>query len=453
MIFISLFTLFLSGLLFRKASGGLSIKRPNIIAIFFWAIIVFQFVGSFALINSYVPYNWWVSRASNPETGIFWAHLSILSILIITPITVISVFKIAGFNPNYEFPLLYTNKVKPINKSGDRQAFNWLMIATIIVFLALGYLIYSARTIPILEAIAGGDDLLLRSARIDSLGDSFLLRLINGIFGRWIAPILLFTIFGYYFLKKKRKYFLLFVLCAIAVFFIATFRTEKAPAVHLILMLVLVQAIYSGHVKVKVLAKFSILIFALLIIMYIHFMGAETIAFAVEAIFSRIFLSQHVGTVLAFDYFPDVEGFTGGKRILPFSSFLFGSEEVRSFALKMMEHYNPGAWEAGLVGYLSTSYVAEGYSYWGWLGIPLSSIIVGVFLSIISILSVRLNKHPVTVALTVFLMYKIPFMLNSGLNIAIYSTELVATLLFFSSIVFLLRGRLAIKFKSKYVLQ
>lgn len=450
-ILISLIGLVFSFLLFRKASGGLSFRRPNIITMFFLVIIVFQYIGSFSLISSIVTENWWVSRASDPEDGIFWAHLSILSILIITPSTIIIIQKIIGFNPKTQLPSLYTEEAVFINNNGDRKVFHWLLFSILAVILALSYLIFSARTIPLFEALTGGSSFLVSSARIDSLGDNFLLRLINGIVGKWIAPVLLLTSLGYYLMKRSRKYYFLFFVCVISVFFVATFRTEKAPAVHLVLMLLIVRSIFKGGLKFGMLIKYGIISFIVIIAMYSIFMGVENISDVLEAIFSRIFLSQHVGTVLAFDYFPRVENFTGGSRILPFSSFFFEGEEVRSFALKMMEYYNTSAWDSGVAGYLSTSFVAEGFSYWGFIGIPVSCIIVGIFLTLVSVLSVRIRKHPVTVALIVFLMYRIPFMLNSGLNVAIYSTELIATLLFFLFFVFTVRGRAVIKYKPKYI--
>lgn len=448
--FYSLAAFGLSIYLFRKASGGLSLKRLNIVTILFYIILIFHYIGSFLLVTEVVDYRLFMIRSiSDPYTAITKAHVAVLSCMVLLPLFILMFSKIFNVNLTKEIDRIYRTPLKSINQTGDKKIFPFLCLIVGLIVLGLAYLIASVKTIPIFEVIQGAESQTIKQARISSIEGNFLLKLINGIIGNWIAPIITLVIFGYYKIEKNYKYKLLFYISASVTIFILIFKTEKAPIIQFLILILIINGIFKGGVDFKKYIKWGIVGLMLLIVQYVFFMGTEDVLLSLLAIINRLFFAQHMATVLAFDYFPSIENYLGGKLFLPFSSFIFGYDAVRSFALRIMEHYLPYAWESGTVGYMSSLFIAEGYANWGYVGIPLSIFIVSFFITMICFVQIRSKLHPVTLALIVFLMLRIPFSLNSGLRIAIYSPELILTALTLLSIIFFSRGKAVIRFKRK----
>ncbi|MGC9341490.1 MAG: O-antigen polymerase [Bacteroidales bacterium] len=440
MSIISVITLACSVYLFRRAAGSLSLKRPNIISIFFWILMIFQYIGSYLLITGIVKNNWWINRAENIEFSLKMAHISLLLVLVLLPITIIICFKFLKFNPKKETERVYTDGIAYIHENSmDRNAKYMFLVLTLLTLLCLAYLLYSVRDIPIVLAVLSANQELVEITRVSAIKGNFLIKLINGIVGNWIAPLLTLSLYAYYWKTKKNYYLILFLMNLFITCFFLIYRTEKAPLALFLITLFFLYSLMKGKINLKKASALAFIIIAFLSIQYIIFLGAGNFGNAIENLISRIFVSQHAGSVLAFDYFPIHEAYLGGKLFLPFSSFLFGEEEVQSFALRIMDYYNPVASKIGAAGYMSTLFVAEGYANWGWMGIFLSILIVGIFLSLYTFLMYRVRQHPISLALLSFLSIQLPFRLNSGLRIAIYSPELLLTIFLMVSIIIFAR--------------
>jgi len=373
------------------------------------------------------------------------AHISLLSAMIILPLCIIFFFKILRFDPGKETFLMYYRDLDYIDKNSHDSNIKFVfLLLSLFTLSGLIYLLYSIRDIPFLMALLGSNQGIIGVLRINVLKGNFILGLINEIIGNWIAPVLTLTIYAYYLKTSRRVYLVLFVLNFIITCLFLIYRTEKAPIALFLMNLFFLYGIFRGRILLKSIMTLTIAVLALLSIQYIVFMGANDVDAALNNIISRIFFSQHVGTVLSFDYFPEHEDFLAGKLFVPFSSYLFGQEEAKSFALRLMDYYNPAATRIGTAGYMSTLFIAEGYANWGWLGIFLSIIIVGIFLSLCMYFMHRVRKHPVNLALFAFFCIHIPFKLNSGFRIAVYSPALMLTVFTFLIVIFFARKKLRI---------
>jgi len=392
------------------------------------------------LIAGIVKNNWWINRAENIESSLRMAHISLMLVLVLLPITIIFCFKILKFNPKKETELVYTEDITYIHQnSKDRNVKYIFLLITFLIFLCLVYLLHSVQDIPIILAVLSSNQELAEITRVSVTRGNFLIKLINGIVGNWIAPLLTLALYAYYWKTKKTFYLLLFVMNFFITCFFLIYRTEKAPFTLFLITLFFLYGVLKGKVNLKKASFLAFIIIGFLSIQYILFLGAGNFENAIEIILSRIFISQHVGSVLTFDYFPNHEAYLGGKLFLPFSSFLFGEKEVQSFALRIMDYYNPVASSIGAAGYMSTLFVAEGYANWGWIGIFISILIVGIFLSLCIFFMSRVRQHPISLALLSFLSIQLPFRLNSGLRIAMYSPELILTIALLISIIVFVR--------------
>jgi len=437
---ISVITLVCSTYLFSKAAGGLSLKRPNILSIFFWILIVFQYIGSFLLITGIVKNNWWINRAENIESSLRMAHISLILVLVLLPMTIIICFKILKFNPKKETERVYREGITYIHKNNkDRNVKFMFLLLTFLIFLCLVFLLHSLKDIPIVLAVLNSNHELAQITRVSVTRGNFLIKLINGIVGNWITPLLTLALYAYYWKTKNTFYLLLFLMNFFITCFFLIYRTEKAPLAFFLITLFFLYGLLKGKINLKKASFLAFIIIAFLSIQYIIFLGAGNFENAIEIILSRIFISQHVGSVLTFDYFPNHEAHLGGKLFLPFSSFLFGEGDVQSYALRIMDYYNPVASRIGAAGYMSTLFVAEGYANWGWIGIFVSILIVGIFLSLCMFFMFRVRQHPISLALLSFLSIQLPFRLNSGLRIAMYSPELILIIALLISIIVFVR--------------
>jgi len=177
-------------------------------------------------------------------------------------------------------------------------------------------------------------------------------------------------------------------------------------------------------------------------------MKSPNLDLATKSLVNRIFLSQYAGTVLTFDYFPELHDYIYGVSFIPFASKL-DERKGTSFALLLMEHYNPASWRQGKAGYLATQYIAEGYANFGYIGIIMANVLVALWISITNFFSLRLRYHPISIAIITLLMVRIPVCMNSGVISFIYDPALIllfGTILF---LIFLSRGKLNIKLQRR----
>ena len=123
----------------------------------------------------------------------------------------------------------------------------------------------------------------------------------------------------------------------------------------------------------------------IVILFYVTVMGYEGNFFSLSTgPMARIIMGQASTLFLHFQTFPDQIDFLNGHSFPPFTKILFGEGEydVRS-GRSVMELYNPTAVENGTAGVMSTAFIGEAYANFGYTGLIIAPIIVGLIISAI----------------------------------------------------------------------
>ncbi len=158
--------------------------------------------------------------------------------------------------------------------------------------------------------------------------------------------------------------------------------------------------------------------------------NAMSITDIVEVIFYRIGLVSSDTLRLWFDYFPDVENYTQFRNIGPIATAM-GEAPVNP-TIAIPEHYVPN-----VITTFQSGFIGSGYASFGFEGIGVSSLIVGIFVALIGKLHQAFRyddaAHPFLCVLTLNMF----FFTTRELHTAALSGGTVSVLLLFIGIQFL----------------
>ena len=103
----------------------------------------------------------------------------------------------------------------------------------------------------------------------------------------------------------------------------------------------------------------------------------------------------------------------------------------------------------GIAGVMNTNFVGEAYANFGWAGILFSIVWVGLFISLLFYMIIKIKKTPATIAFLAVITKTIGAMSQGGFFDFIYSFSVIVTIIgfliiiYFSNIVGLFRGKKA----------
>lgn len=293
----------------------------------------------------------------------------------------------------------------PLQKVNN-QAVYWVIL-TFVVFLATTYVYLVLRRIPFLilfSNLSSFDLALTRAeAKYNFAGNEY----IRNLFSVLLAPLTSYVAYSYYWYYKRpfyRWWFWSTVLITVAAL---TYNNEKSPIIIYFLSLYFATTFIKGKANKKQLATIGLVTFGLLVATYVLFANEAVSQNLFTGIVNRIVLSQYAGVPLTLSAFPRLMPFLWGSSFPAWLASLFNQEHLASAnALNLL--YRSRAVEEGTAGVINSFFIAEAWANFGWMGVLIAPVWIGVLMQFIYYKLITAPKTPVNVALMTYFMTAFP---------------------------------------------
>jgi oligosaccharide repeat unit polymerase len=437
-ILIWVIVLALSIYLFRYSAGTLSILKLNLLSItFYYSLFVTCFIGTLLIVLN-VDQFYMLNKLVHQEYRVigFW---SICFVMVMMPLSMAGVSNIIGFDANKEYQFYLDKPIQHIG-AGRKEFFWFFSCLSAISLLAIMYTIFKSPQIPIFELLKGSSDVTrLRIEAGREFGGNVLIR---NIFAITLTPLLSLIAYIFTVLTYEVKWRILFLVLLAGAIFISVYDLSKSPIFFYILMFILVR-IMIGKTKltwVKVITIGS-LATAALVFIYVFISDVNSLNTFLsynKGPIGRLILSQISPTFLHLDIYSNSLPFLHGRSFPALLTNLYDAESVRSARVVMAQLF-PDRVENGTAGVLNTLFVGEAYANFGYLGILLGTIYIGVLVQIIYIVFIRLPKNPVFVCLFVYFSVNIPRTIVGGFTDFLFNTIWILIVFLFGGLLLFLR--------------
>ncbi|MDC0994015.1 O-antigen ligase [bacterium] len=391
-MFVALFILFPLVAFTLLQFSGFSIMRVGLVQFVVLALFFFSFIGTLPLYFGLDEY-----RVNTGVTD----QVLVIKVMLFSGYTMI-LFVLGALSSKSVFNVTATlnsfNKVR-IN----RKEVLFLLLLFIFVLLVLSIYLSKIPRIALLVA-------LLENVQESKVARSMMGNDFSGKY-HWysfaihdLANLITFSFFGIYLLARRRVYFLLFVISFSVSAFTALMATEKGPFAWLLigLFLVYVLASQNGRFPIKLLVSFFGVVFLLIALSYMFFMGINDLGQAFLSLFSRAFAGSVQPAYHYLEFFPAHHEYLWGASfpnpggILPYQPFAL-TQEVMNWAM-------PSGIENGIVGSMPTVFWGEAYANFGYYGIIFMPFLMGVFIFTVDYYLNKIIVTPLKIGLYVWLL-------------------------------------------------
>ncbi len=295
-----------------------------------------------------------------------------------------------------------------VTKSGSSLKIYYCAIFFVSLGIIAVYLFYQ-RNFPLFYAIKNPGkviEIALLREESHKLLDIGWLRYTYGWTKHVLLPFLMVFAFVNYKISKRRVWLTWFVFALMLVSMISVINFEKGPIVKVFILLLLIHFLLDRQKwGVKRFITFSVIgfviMFAVPVIMIIYWSGLpfnlDSLWKVVLGIVKRLFWK---GAYLQYEYFTifPIDGhiFLHGAGIRPFTQ-LFNLEHFRIVRYAYQE----------LIGKItsgnaSTAFFVLGYVDFGYLGVLITSTVMGVFLGLLHVCFMRAKKDTANFSIYVF---------------------------------------------------
>ncbi|MBS4195730.1 O-antigen polymerase [Lederbergia citri] len=429
--------------LFKSSAGSMSLLKPNLLSIiFYYSLLISSYIGSLLIVLKID--NHYMTRLLSSDYFRLEGFIVVSIVMILLPLTMFIVKTLTGFNSEREFN---TYLESPIKNEVDLDKYYFFMYScmSLLSLMSVAYTVYHLKAIPLLSLILGGDN--LSQLRIEASHGFTGNTIIRNVFGITLAPILSMITFVYANKTRKLKWIVLFFITFSCAIFMQTYDLAKGPIFFYALMFILL-LIYMGILRLTwfKMALFGAIAAVGLVTMYVLISGVTDVHQYLSynsGPIGRLILSQIGPLYLHLDLFTGREPLLMGQSLPSSLLHLYDLEQIRSARLAM-EVFFPERVEAGTAGVLNTLFAAEAFANFGYLGVILGTIYIGVYVQVIYIIFTRLPKNPLFLSLFVYFTVSIPRVVIGGFADFLLNTLWVAVL------VILLAPYLLILLKREY---
>lgn len=354
----------------------------SFLSLSYYYVVIFVFIGSYLAIDSN---DWWLRNIQNDN--------------------IIKAFYITNIYLIVHSILLLIKKPQKINLPTNYIAGIELYIFPVILIISLVtilILFFPNSALKSLIIDGNYNRLILAelrgSASVIQVENKIIIYFQNIVLRYFIPFIFVYYTLVYLRLNIYKKWFYLSLIVFV---FSSSLTLAKAPIIK-VLLLILIIRIFLGY-KVNITRNFIISL-VLLIILYIFVMGESDIFSALNSISHRIFIAQYLGFPMTLEVFPNNHEYLALSGLSGLISKILGIEYL-SFSRIVMEFGNPYGVEAGTAGFMSTFYLAEGYSYAGYFGIVLTSMIVLSFFLFLDTFTKKIKLNYLSASLIIFFIF------------------------------------------------
>ncbi len=432
---ISIIILACSIYLFKGVSGSLKFNKLNMISmILYFDLLTQAWIASVLIING-LDDHYIIKKLSSADAK-YLGWLGVQYTLIALPLGMyITLYAFGYKNNNKLFDRYVSSRLLPAISKNDRYIKALLMMLSVVCIGSVAYVLSSVGGWVGFEILKGGGTEFLKAYRHSAShgyeGNVY----IKNIIAIGFTPVLTYIAYCYYKLTKSKVDLLWFFVLFVTVFFILTYSVEKAPFIKFLSGFIFLTVLLNGRVSNKLLIFTVISMLGILVIFYAVSMdGSElpTIISYNSGILGRIILSQAGGTYLSFDLFPVSVDHLGGASISQYISHAFDLDHSARSAAILSENYNAIKYNNNNTGVINSLFISEAWANFGFWGVILAPIYVGILIQTLFMFFLTLPKTPVFVGL--FCSFSYQSAINGGFNGYLYSVRPILTILCFIGI-------------------
>lgn len=440
-VVIWLIVLFVSTALFRSVSGSLSVAKPNLVSIvYYYSLLLSSFIGSLFIVLGVDDY-YMTKKLFRPEEYRVIGFAVVCFVMIGLPLAMLFVSRLCGFEAKREFHQYLNSTIQNVT-TNKNEFFYWFLALSGVSVLAILYTIWKTPQVPIFALLTGPGDTSLAELRIDASMHFKGNVLFRNIFALSLTPLLSLMAYSFAVLTNEARWKLLFLILFAGALFVNVYDLAKSPIFFYLIMFLLVR-IYIGKTK---LSSAKLLLYGVagsiaLVGMYIVIQGVRD----VESFLSynkgpigRMIFAQIAPTFLHLNLFGEALPFLHGRSLPSILTGLFDVDNVRS-ARMVMAHVFPERIEDGTGGVLNTLFVAEAYANFGYFGIIIGTLYVGVMVQLLYICFLRLPKNPIFVSLFIYFSVNIPRTIVGGFTDFLFNPIWILLVVLFGGLVLFLR--------------
>lgn len=402
-LIISIFSIYISFILLKKATG--IIKIPFISTFFMFKYTIFAYIGSVLLNIFYFEYEINTGVYDRPDL-LFNIWLYTTAGLYLIPLGML----IANWATNYH-PYKTTSKLlsKNIIISKDDNSNIMFFLMVILFFLSVGVLsLYISKIdyIPIMgvfDGLSASDLALLRSNSTNNFSGKYYR---YAIFIKGL-PLLLLLI-SFFMKNLSFKWKMLFYVLLIYNVFVNIMDLQKAPLIKMFLILMLAYFYSQNKISRKLFITVGIILMGILLVMYMFFMGMKNKSFfeILSAPLHRIFIGQ-ISPFYYWQLFQEQNGYLYGTSF-PNPAHIFPFEH-RRITVEIMNFAHPELAKLGIVGSMPTVFFADWFINFGPIMALFSMIILGFILQMSDIFFISKLANRKTLLLSVAFIYMINY--------------------------------------------
>lgn len=422
LLVISFIVLITSGYLFGLAGGSISLRKFNSTTfIFIFSILISTYIGATLSALGLVDFHYMISPVSK-ETKIGAFLWVCYSILVIPSSMLILNYSLGIKN----MPIRLNQFIaKPTINKFSRKTINFINFSMIIFsFLTITYIFYYSGSSPILTALKGDLENAAVGRNIAKRGFGGIVYIKN-FAGYYLLPI--FSYYSYYQLLNSKNIlnyssFIILFLTNIA---LLIYDIQKAPIVLYLMGLLIINVLVKGEVSRATIVKVFLSLFFILIIGYTITTGRDISSFLSykSSFFTRLTLSSYGGYLLSMEWFPnEITTSTWFVGIPSPILNLWGVESIESARLVMVK-LNPEGVKNGTAGIASSYFLAEAWANFGYLGLLISPIIIGVVVQIPQLFLVLSKKDPMILSFYAFI--STHWLIQNGFSNFLYLKQLL----------------------------
>ncbi len=383
-VLISFFLIITSGYLYRIASSS-PLSNPNMISTSFWVLGALCFIPSLLILIDLNPVP--DLESDNIIYGDFENRLKawILQywLLIGIPIgAILARFLFSNFTSNIKSNKFKNTPLKDIRiwgKLSELTLFNTILCFFIISVLYV--FVISSKTNPLSIALSGGSTAEILTAR-NTFQFGIGVPLFDTLFRSDTVLIFSLVAMAMSIKEKKFKWKALFILMFLFVLLLSIIGGSTGSLIFYIAILVYLRYILTGMlIRLKELLAISIIIF--LSFAYYKSGDDASVKFIFNHIFARAFFDQTKGFYYSLQIFPNVHPYLYfSSSAVWLNELLFGTYSL-DYGHILMYNYIPKAVEAGYAGHFTSIFITEMWSNFGWFGVFLGPIWVGIVISVL----------------------------------------------------------------------
>lgn len=434
-ILIDILIVFCSYKLFQQAAGTLALGKINLISYVYYLCVVQSLLGAILVSLNYDEH-YTLNKLVFKNESIHMATYSVYFMMIALPLVMLIVFKLCKFDPQKEYNDFLKKETKALH---DNKLFVCIAFISIIQIGFLIILLLKIGYVPIYKMFVHESTFDLAIERQINAGiDVFNISYIKSIVILFGIPIISYITLSYAIANRELKWIIISIIYFFASLVTQTYDFSKSPIVFHFFVYLLIVIYYKGGIKNTIVMIFGSGMACVLLLFYKLFGFQGSFFDIYNGILGRTLFTQFGTLCYHFDLFPNVFDYLSGRSLYPLVLKIVGmqpEEHIRSAKL-VMDFYGSNHVYEGTAGVMNSVFIGEAYANWGVYGILLSILWVGIFISLLFILIMKIKKTPATIAFLAIVTKTVGSMSQGGFVDFIYNASLVLIICGFICIIY-----------------